>query len=376
LPQMPGNRKISFDCRHFIGDRPCKPHKETGALCGSCRSYDPVQKRVLIIKLDAVGDVLRTTSILPALREKYPGSRITWITKGPSLPLFFNNPCVERVFDLADAGLVLGTDEFDLVINLDASPLSSRLAAMARGGEKLGYLYSEKGNVHPANAEALEWFLLGIFDDLKKENRKTYQAIALEICGLPPGSDKRPILVLGEEEGRLALDFARKSGLKGSPVFGFNTGAGGRWEHKKWTMEGYLNLARLLKKEFPDCAILLYGGPEERERNARLKESFPEFIDTGTGNSLREFSSLIGLCDLLVTGDTLAMHIAIALKKKLVVLFGPTSAPEIELYGSGEKLVPDVPCVSCYRASCDVSPTCMEGIRPEEVYRAVKRLLD
>jgi ADP-heptose:LPS heptosyltransferase len=367
---------VNFNCRRLAGDRPCPPHKETGAVCEGCRHYEPVSTRILIIKLDAVGDVLRTTSVLPALKEKYPGSQITWITKPASVPLFLNNPYVDRVFDLNQAVIVTNTDRFDVIINLDASPASSRIASMARGGEKIGFLYSEEGHVYPANPEAREWFLMGIRDDLKKANSKTYQRMALEICRLPFGSDKPPVLNLSPEELGFADRFAREKGIGGKPVIGFNTGAGGRWEQKKWTLEGYLRLASLLKKDFPGASLLLCGGPEERGRNAELKKLFPDFIDTGTGNSLREFASLIGLCDILVTGDTLAMHIAIALKKKLVVLFGPTSAAEIELYGLGEKIVPDIPCFCCYRSSCTVRPSCMERITPEEVRRAIKTLLE
>ena len=64
---------------------------------------------------------------------------------------------------------------------------------------------------------------------------------------------------------------------------------------------------------------------------------------------MRHFAALLGHCDVVVTGDTLAMHLALALGRRTVVLFGPTSAAEIELYGLGEKVVPDMACLSCYK---------------------------
>jgi ADP-heptose:LPS heptosyltransferase len=90
---------------------------------------------------------------------------------------------------------------------------------------------------------------------------------------------------------------------------------------------------------------------------------------------VRHFAALLSHCDVAVTGDTLAMHLALALGKRAVVLFGPTSAAEIELYGLGEKVVPKMECLSCYKTSCDFVPNCMDLISTDMVERAVLRQL-
>jgi heptosyltransferase-2 len=69
------------------------------------------------------------------------------------------------------------------------------------------------------------------------------------------------------------------------------------------------------------------------------------------------------------------MHLAIGLKKRVIALFGPTCAQEIELYGRGDKVVSSIPCVPCYRRNCEVSPNCMEAITAEEVMKRIKGLL-
>jgi ADP-heptose:LPS heptosyltransferase len=79
--------------------------------------------------------------------------------------------------------------------------------------------------------------------------------------------------------------------------------------------------------------------------------------------------------DVVVTGDTLAMHMSLALGRRTVVLFGPTSAAEIELYGLGEKVVPKMECLTCYKTSCDFVPNCMDLISTDMVERAVVRQL-
>ncbi len=367
---------IRYDCRYFRADIPCLPHKRDGVHCSTCIYYAPVKERILIIKLDAPGDVLRTTCILPGLREKYPAAQITWITKSESISIFYGNPYVDRVIELNQAIYVLETDDFDLVINLDTAPLSSRLASIAKGKDKKGFGYDPKGFVYPLNAEAEPWFALGLFDDYKKANTQTYQAIMLDICGLTPADYSIQYFIKPEEKG-FANKFAQQHGLQeGRLIIGLNTGAGKRWEKKKWTLNGYCELIELLKKEYPNIAILLYGGPEEAERNKQIAAgSKGAVIDTGCNNSLREFASLLNLSSLIVTGDTMALHLAVALKKKIVALIGPTSSTELDLYGRGYKVTADMTCLCCYKTTCDNKPSCMEQIKPYKIIEVIKNLL-
>lgn len=368
--------KINYNCRYFKGDRPCRPHKKEGVHCDGCRYYDPAKERILIIKLDAAGDVLRTTSILPGLKEKYPKAQITWMTKAESMPLFQGNPYVDRVYDVNNAAVALSNDEFDIVINLDTAPLSSMLAASAKGEIKIGYGYNRKGHVYPFNREAEEWLLMSIFDDIKKVNDKTYQSIILEICSLAP-SDYPIQYFLTSEETDISNKFAEQAGIKnGDIVIGLNTGAGRRWEKKKWTEEGFVGLIHLIKKRHPAWKILLYGGPEEVERNRSIISKTGKWVmNAGCNNSIRGFAALLNLSTVVVTGDTLALHLAVALQKKVVAMIGPTSAAEIEIYGRGIKITPDVSCLCCYREKCGITPDCMGLITAEDVFSALQRLV-
>ena len=372
---------VHFDCRHFRGDRPCGPHKREGVHCEGCPFHDPLRFRILVVKLDAVGDVLRTTCILPGLRATHPDARIDWITREDAAPVFHGNPLLDRLIPYpGTAWSDILANEYDMVINLDTSPESARIGTLARAGKRIGFGFDPRGHVFPWNKEAMDWFEMGLFDDVKIRNRKTYQQIALEICGLE-GQDRPIHLYLGEAEKKWSRDWAERKGLvRDRQVIGLNTGAGKRWGRKKWTEEGFVELVRLLRSSPKAGAnppqILLLGGPEEEDRNRRIVDRVGEHVfDAGTGHELREFFSLVDLCDLLVTGDTMALHVAVALGKKVVALFGPTSAAEIELYGRGRKITSDAPCVGCYRTSCDVTPTCMERISAEEVFRTVQELL-
>lgn len=366
---------INKDCRHFRGDIPCKPHKEFGVHCEGCKYYDKIEFKILIIKLDAAGDVLRTTCVLSGLKEKYPHSHITWLTRQESVPLFENNDLVDCVLEYsAESFLRIQRESYDLVINPDADPKSAIVAEVARG-IKIGFGYHKRGFVYPFNKEAQRWFEMGLFDDIKKANTLTYQQIILDMIGLAP-SRHEIVLKLSADEKKFAREFNDKKGIKKEGLtIGLNTGAGGRWKFKKWTVEGFSRLIEMISENIPRATILLYGGPEEKERNIYLGGKYPYVIDTGCENALRDFISLMDICDILVTGDTMAIHIAVALKKKVVALFGPTSPAEIALYGCGKKVYADIECLCCYRQTCDVNPNCMEQITPEMVFNAIKGLI-
>ncbi len=368
-------REIARDCRFFLGDRPCVFHKQTGVLC-TCDHYERIEEQILVVKLDAMGDVLRSTALLPPLAEVHPRASITWITRKESVPLLQRNRYVTEILELGPEALVhLQTRTFDRVINLDAGKTSAGLASMARSTRKDGYVLDERGRVQATNEAAQRWLEAGVFDDIKRQGSETYQDRMAAILELS-GREHRYVFDLSPDElarGRahlasIGVDFTR-------PIVGLNTGAGGRWPLKQWREEGYVDLvARIRRRE--DAQFVLLGGPSEQPRNDRLKRaSSVPLLDPGCDNTVRHFAALVAHADVVVTGDTLAMHLALALKRRNVVLFGPTSAAEIELYGLGEKVVPDMACLSCYKNSCDYVPNCMDLISVDMVESAVLRQL-
>jgi heptosyltransferase-2 len=363
---------LKTDCRNFPGDRPCIPNKTMGIKCDDCTYYSPVTFKILIIKFDAVGDVLRTTSILHSLKETYPQSHIKWLTKGNAKDIFKNNQYVDEVLVFEDNDLVprLLSEEFDLVIHPDASPVSAPFASMVKAKIKKGFLLDRLGKVVAADNDAVEWLEMGAFDEFKKRNKKTYQQILHEIAGLPYKKGEI-IVTLTDSEKQFRNNFYNQHNLKRfKKIIGLNTGSSKRWAMKSWRVEGFKELIQMLVTD-PEIGILLYGGPDEAERNSYLKSYFPNLIDTGSENTLREFFALMDLADVIVTGDTLALHVATALKKKVICFFGPTSSAEIEDYGRITKLMSDLDCLVCYKPVTDKNPNCMDLISSGMVYNAV-----
>lgn len=370
--------KINIDCKHYLGYKPCDFHKLDGRLCEDCPDYRKTGEKILIVKLDALGDVLRTTSILPALHRKYKEPAITWITRKSALPLLENNPYTWRAFAVEENYLEFVQNEsFDVGICLDADPLSTSILSIAKCYEKMGFGMNQWGQVVPQNLEAEKWLLMGLNDQMKKKNRESYQKNIYEICKLNSHIDKPQIFMDGE-----SLSFARRfyeahhlSAYK--KIVGINTGGGNRWQLKKWTMENYIQLVLLLKKTPENIGIILLGGPEEIEFNKKIKEKLGDLlIDTGCHNSLMEFSALINLVDVFFTPDSLGMHIAIALNKTTVVIVGPTSPWELDVYGNGEIIYnEELDCISCYQPTCDKKFNCMNSLKPERIFESIMRYI-
>jgi len=365
---------VRTDCRFFVGEKPCIFKR----MCNGCKRYAPRGKRILVIKLAAVGDVLRTTSLLEGLKAKYPSSFITWLTDPESAELLrFSRPIDVLLPYSLESIVRLMAERPDIVICLDKEPRATALASQIDAEEKYGFAWSPEGVLMPENELANYVFRLGYDDELKfRRNEKTYQEMIFEVCGLAYERSYEYALDLPEGVSRKARTFINELGVeRNDVVVGLNTGAGAVFATKVWPEEHFVVLAGHLRQRLGVVPMLL-GGPLEVERNKRIAEECRGVaIDAGCGHSLTDFAGLVACCDLVVSADTLAMHLAMAAQRPVVVLMGPTCAAEIELYGRGTKISADVPCAPCYRQTCDEGHVCMKGISPEDVFDAVSEQL-
>ena len=125
-----------------------------------------------------------------------------------------------------------------------------------------------------------------------------------------------------------------------------------------------------------DAKILLLGGKSEAMINKGIKEKVKERIyDSGCENTLSQFIAIVERCNMIISGDTLTMHIRIRLKKHVLAMFGPTCHQEIDLYGRGDKVISTIGCAPCYKNKCDLKDNCMTAISVNEVYEKTMKLL-
>ncbi len=360
---------IRTDCIHFRGHVPCAPHKQDGRHCDGCADYRQRAGRILIIKLGAAGDVIRTTPLLLPLGRDYPDHLVTWVTDFPDL-------VPARVGDRVrlDARTLpwLQQARFDLAINLDKDRQACALLRQVSAARKVGFTLDDdgfctplQGAVAPAQAEAARAkFFTGLFDDLNQACTQSYLEEIFAICGYAFAGE--PYLV-DRPDPAPAFDLPRGDG-----VVGLNTGCGGRWTSRLWPEDGWVRLAHDLKDQ--GRAVVLLGGPDEDEKNRRIAMAsgahYPGHFDLGT------FTGLVDRCDVVVTAVTMAMHIAIGLGKRLVLMNNIFNPHEFELYGRGEILAPRQACTCFFQPRCTNPSFCMETLEVETVLAAVGRQLE
>ncbi|HXN07767.1 MAG TPA: glycosyltransferase family 9 protein [Nitrospiria bacterium] len=364
--------KLNLDCVYYKGEKPCAKQR----LCDGCTDYLPMGKRILILKHAAMGDVLRTTPLLHLLKRRFPQSFVTWLTDLPSADLLRHNQLIDRlyIYDTPDLER-LSCESFDLLLSLDKEPRTAALAMKIQATEKRGMGLSPHGNVYPLNPEAEHYFTLGLSNELKFfKNKRSYQDLVCEAVGFRYEGEPY-ILEVPEDSRQRAKDHYQRLGVReGERVIGLNTGAGGVFANKNWTPDYYVALINRLTENY-NLKIILFGGRREKELNDYiLSRSRGPVIYPGDF-PLLDFCGMLERCSLVITGDTLGMHIAIALKVKLLVLFGPTCSQEIDLYGRGEKIVSTIACAPCYKQVCPEKTTCMDLISEEMVFKKMVSVL-
>jgi heptosyltransferase-2 len=175
---------------------------------------------------------------------------------------------------------------------------------------------------------------------------------------------------------KFAETFLSKNNIrKDDLLIGINTGAGKVFANKYLKPVQLSRLTELLQRKLK-ARILLLGGPQEEKVHKYLKEkSNGRLIDSGCNNSLLDFAALIDRCTFVITADTMALHMAVALGKPVVALFGPTCHQEIDLYGKGRKIVTDKKCAPCYKNKCIKPNNCMDSIKLGRVIEAARELV-
>jgi ADP-heptose:LPS heptosyltransferase len=347
---------IHTDCRYYEGDRPCRPHKDFGVHCEGCPHYDAAGERILIIKLGAVGDVIRTTPILRKLKETYPNSTIHWLTHTPEvLPSLVDR---SHAFTLSDVEILKATP-FDILLNVDKDREACALANAIHAGTKRGFILAD-GHCAPADDGAEHKWMTGLFDDENMRNTKSYPQEIFEMCGFAYSEEEYVLDVQEHAEWDIP---------EGKKIIGLNTGCGERWTTRLWPEAHWIALAKLLKKE--GYGVLFLGGKNEDEKNKRmaglLGVRYPGHFP------LPLFIDLVDQCDLIVTAVTMALHIALGLGKKVLLFNNVFNPREFELFGRGRIVEPPKDCKGCYKNKCE--QPCMELIQPEDGFSSIQNLL-
>ncbi|HEX6429483.1 MAG TPA: glycosyltransferase family 9 protein [Niastella sp.] len=285
--------------------------------------------KILLIKTGAAGDVVRTTVLLNALK----GS-ITWVIDSryePILPT--RHPNLHRVVALQHAQAALEHEIFDHTISLEEDATCALLASKIPTKKITGIYLENKRLVYTSDAAG--WYDMSLVsalgtvaaNEVKKQNTHTFQQLLLNMFGLSFNGE--PYCIYRNNQIR-----------PDHRLIGIETRVGARWPNKGWS--GYPALINKLQQLGYTCRLL-----EQR-------------------NNISEYLDDIAGCGFLISGDTLAMHVAMAYHIPSIAIFNCTSPAEIYDYGTLRKIISPLLNQAYYKTN--FSQAVIDSISVEEVY--------
>ena len=331
------------------------------------------KKRILVIKLSALGDVILSIPSIRALREKFPDAWISVLVGRKSRKIIRNCPYVNDTIVYEEAlghkrsggifrmARLLAKEDFDMVIDLQNNKNSHLLSYLCGARIRLGH---DNG----------KWSFL--LNDKAKEISASamppleHQFRVLKLLGLET-FDKRLELWTEKEEDQKVRDFLESQWVSPSQTLvGINPGSSLRWPTKQWPIENFAKLCDELAKR--NIRVVITGSSEDSqsaEELFRLTRNKP--LNAVGKTSITELVSLIRRCQVFISSDSAPMHIASSVDVPLLAIFGPTD-PKRHLVPPSRYQVfwKEVPCSPCYLRNCPIGLICMNRITVQEILDA------
>lgn len=289
-----------------------------------------------ISRVSSLGDVFRSTVIL----HLFKNDDVAWLTDENAAPLLYKNPYINRIliYDFTTA-IQLQNEVFDIVVNLEKVPGICAMADNIKAWKRYGFRFNPiTGNAdyYMFAEKAME---IVSDDRVKKNHGLTWQARLYELFGAHWDGQE---YILGY-----------KPGTEEKYDIGFNYQIGDKWPTKGWDTGRWKKLEELCK------------------RNGSTV-SWQEGL-----NNIYEYIDWINKCRVIVSNDSLGLHIAIALKKTALGIFGATNDKEVYFYNAGKPITPEknYPCRPCYNQECSEPLECINTIYPETVLNEIIQAL-
>jgi ADP-heptose:LPS heptosyltransferase len=338
----------------------------------------PVPRRVLMVLLGAIGDVIRALPLLGRIRNAWPHAYIGWAVEPKSEPILRGHKWIDEliVYDRKYAPWSflpllrkVRAGRFDVVIDLQRHLKSGVISIVSGADERLGFappntkefnhLFSTR-RIEPQPAMRLKLLQYQAFGDL---------------LGLPPA----PIefgLALPPDEARRAREFV--AGLP-RPIMGVILGSS--WPSRLYFPESVAEVIRALAfpvEGSPAVFPILLGSPDEKALAAQVISHLGKrpVVDLTGRTSLRDLIGIFAECAVAFGPDSGPMHLAAAVGCPMVSLWGSTSPERSAPWGFADLAIRgEIPCHPCYLRECPIGRECMRRIEPATVVNRVRRAL-
>ncbi len=335
--------------------------------------------KVLILKPSSLGDVIHALPVLRLIKQAHPNSEIHWWIEASFAGLLEGDPDLAGVIlfqrkrwssplhwgEALQSLLRIRAHHFDWVIDLQSLLRSGMVAWLANGGFSIGLddpregarVFFDEAIPRPSReTHAVDWYLQ-----------------VLPPLGVPVHKDFEWL----PHRAQAAAGIRERHALGASRWVALQPGA--RWANKRWPIEHFAELVRLSLKRNADVNFLILGGPADAELGRAVAELSPSrCLDLTGKTSLPEMIEWIRLSDCLVTNDSGPMHVAAALGKPIIALFGPTNPRRTGPYHQqAQVLQVDLPCVPCMKSTCSWSEpmACLKQISPMLVLHQLEQAL-
>jgi len=364
-------------------------------------------KNILLIKLSAVGDVVQTIPLFNKLRRRYPTARIDWLTTPGVAELLRYNSAISNVVEFSrdewskpwqlapfveTAKLVasLRANKYDLAIDLQGQ-LRSTLFTFGSGApvrigfdrpraelwEKSPRKFTEEAREHAWHgAREGSWL---VYTDhiavpaLDMHPVDRYLTVGPKL-GLEEGAPDFSFPIPPEALTRIdaLLDYY---GIANTRMIAMAPGT--NWETKKWRQDAFSEVARhFLRKGLTVCLV---GSERDRADCAQVAERAPDAVNLAGETTLSELAALIRRATICLTNDSGAMHLAVALDRPVVSVFGPTDPIWAGPYRRPDAVLrADLPCSPCYLrqlSRCMHGHACMQNVGANAVIGRLEAIL-
>jgi ADP-heptose:LPS heptosyltransferase len=343
-------------------------------------------RHVVLCKLWGLGNLAMVLPLVEAVRARHPRARITFVTLERNRELLASQPGLDRILTIKDHGLAaplsdllrviraLRADRPDLFLDFEQFLRVSGLVARASGARfVVGFDTpgQDRRGLHDRTAPcAPDRHMSRSFAALAKAAGLPTDGVPSHALVVPAAARPRVAALVGEGAPR--------------PWFVLHPGSGDNFPGRRWPVERFAAAAARLHSRHGGT-LFVTGGAGERPLAAELvAELAAQRIvarDFCGALDLPELLALLGASDLLISNDTGPVHLATALRKPVVALFGPNSP---QLYGplgaSQRALYHAPPCSPCLtnqnaKSSGCTLPICILRISVDEVAAAAEELL-
>jgi ADP-heptose:LPS heptosyltransferase len=327
-------------------------------------------KKILCIKPRGIGDIILSTIVLENLKAALPNSEIHYLTEEFAKRAVENNPYVSKVLTYNKNKFVLSAirkvrkEKYDLVFDFWSNPKTAQITFFSGAKYRVGF--EKRGRKYAYN-------FIGKTGSMGKHASED-NLVLLNVLDIPIIS-KKIIYQTTKEEILFAEDFLNKKFDRSNNLLIGIIPSGG-WQSKRCDALKWIEICKEIQKNIKAKFIILWGPGDEKDAKI-ISEGLQPTPIMAPKSSFGELSALIEKCDLIIANDSGPMHVAAALGKPTLGIFGPTDPQAHRPYSGNSSYVihSELDCIMCTKLICPLNHECMLELPAEKVIREIEKLV-